>query len=121
MYHKQKIVGSGRIQIIISVIKNHYYILKSILHKRQGSEFTSVLLEYLKTYFHKVEFSVILKSRKCIKITANMRVVLSAGVELFNELHIIREMLLNRKQSKYMSLSTKNYQQKVMYCNLNIQ
>ena len=63
MYHKRKIVnGSQRIQIIMTFIKNLYYIVKFILNKRQGSESTSVLLEHLKTYFHKVEFSVLLKS-----------------------------------------------------------
>ena len=30
MYHKRNIVGSQRIQIIISIIKNHYFICRSI-------------------------------------------------------------------------------------------
>ena len=72
MYHKRKIIGSQQIQIIIFIIKNHYFIFRFIPNKRQGSESTSVLLEYLKTYIHKVEFSVLLKNRKCIKITANI-------------------------------------------------
>ena len=70
MYHKRKIIGSQQIQIIIFIIKNDYFIFRSISNKRQDSESTSVLVEYLKTYFHKVEFSVLLKSRKRVKITA---------------------------------------------------
>ena len=62
MYHTQKIVGIQRIRINIFIIKNHYFIFRSILDKRQGSESTSVLLEYLKTYFHKVELSLLLKN-----------------------------------------------------------
>ena len=72
MYHKQKLVGSQQIRINIFIIKNHYFIFRSIPDKRQGSEFTSVLLKYLKTYFHKVELSALLKSRKCMKITINI-------------------------------------------------
>ena len=72
MYHKRNIVGSQRIQIIISIIKNHYFICRSIPSKQQGSESTSVLLEYLKTYFHKVEFSILLENRKCTKNTTNI-------------------------------------------------
>ena len=64
MYHKQKIIGSQQIQIIIFIIKNHYFIFRSIPNKRQGSESTSVLLEYLETYIHEVEFSVLLKKQK---------------------------------------------------------
>ena len=56
----------------------HYY--KSIIlfsdppqiDDRHGSGSASVCLEYLKICFHKVEFSVRLKKRKCIKITANI-------------------------------------------------
>ena len=72
MYHKRKIIGSQQIQIIIFIIKNHYFIFRSIPNKQQGSESTSVLLEYQETYIHKVEFSALLKNRKCIKITANI-------------------------------------------------
>ena len=64
MYHKRKIIGSQRIQIIIFIIKNHYFIFRSIPNKRQNSESTSILLKYLKTYFHKVEFSVLFKKQK---------------------------------------------------------
>ena len=49
MHHKRKIIDSQRIQIIIFINKNHYFISRSIPNKRQGSESTSVLLEYLKT------------------------------------------------------------------------
>ena len=47
MYHKRKIIGIQRIQIIIFIIK--HFIFRSIPNKRQGSESTSILLEYLKT------------------------------------------------------------------------
>ena len=72
IYHKRNIIGSRQIQIIIFIIKNYYFIFRSITNKLQGSESTSVLLEYLKTYIHKVEFSVPLKNRKWIKITPNI-------------------------------------------------
>ena len=72
MYHKQKIIGTQRIQIIIFIIKNYYFIFRSIPNKRQGSESTSVLVEYFKAYFHRVEFSALLKNKNCIKITANI-------------------------------------------------
>ena len=72
MYHERKVIGSQQIQIIIFIIKNHYFIFRSIPNKRQGSESTSILVEYLKTYIHKVEFSVPLKNRKWIKITPNI-------------------------------------------------
>ena len=72
MYHKRNIVGNQRFQIIISIIKNHYFICRSIPSKQQDSESTSVLLEYLKTYFHKVEFSILLENRKCTKNTTNI-------------------------------------------------
>ena len=72
IYHERNIVGSQRIQIIISIIKKHYFICRSISSKQQGSESTSVLLEYLITYFYKVEFSILLENRKCTKNTANI-------------------------------------------------
>ena len=65
MYHKRKIVGSQRIQIIIFIIET--IILFSDPNEQQGSESTSVLFVYLRTYFHKVEFSVLLKIENASK------------------------------------------------------
>ena len=97
IHHKQKIIGSQPIQIIIFIIKNHYFIFRSIPNKRQGSESTSVLVEYLKAYFHKVEFSVLLKNIKCI--TASQ-----SGIWSWKKLHLTRKIWLSRKQSQYMGL-----------------
>ena len=53
---------SGRQRIKI-IKKKHFFIFRFIPNKRQGSKPTSVLLEYLKTCFHKAQFSVLLKIR----------------------------------------------------------
>ena len=122
MYHKRKIIGSQRIQIIIFIIKNHYFIFRSIPNKRQGSESTSVLLEYLKTYFHKVEFSVLLKNRKCIKTSANIN---NWQLEWNRGLEKAPPHTRNFAQQKTVTIhrfSTKtNYQQVLMCFNVNIQ
>ena len=65
----EKQQASNGFKSLFSLLKT--IIFRSIPNKRKGSEYTSVLLEDLKIYFHKVEFSVLLKNRKCIKITAN--------------------------------------------------
>ena len=69
MYHKRKIVGSQRIQIIIFIITKalFYFQIHPQINDRHGSGSTSVFLEYLKIYFHKVEFSVRLKKENASK------------------------------------------------------
>ena len=42
MYYYQKIVGSQRIKSIVFIIKNHYFVFKSIPYKQEGSESTSI-------------------------------------------------------------------------------
>ena len=120
MYHERKIIDSQQIQIIIFIIKNHYF--QIIPNKRQCSESTSVLLEYLKTYIHKVEFSVLLENRKCIKITANIN---NWQLEWNRELEKAPPHKRNFAQQKTVTIhefSTKNnYQLIVMYFNVNIQ
>ena len=69
--NEQKIIGSQQIRIIIFIIKNHYFIFRSSqtnfwIHLRSSWVFEDL------HPLHKEEFSMLLKNRKCIKITANI-------------------------------------------------
>ena len=119
MYFKRKIAGSQRIQIIIFIIKNHCFIFKSIPHKRQGSESISILLEYLKNYFHKVEFSVLLKTENASKSPLILITSSWSGIIQLAPPHT--ENFAKQKTVQIHGFSTKNYQQEVMSCYVNIQ